>query len=139
MVSSDGFVAQPPATNGGSVDYWPCCYGEYARVLECFVKERGVLRLEEAVRKMTSFPAQRFGLWDRGVLRPGLRADVVVFDLNAVHDRATNEYPHKYPFKNMPARMAEGMEYVLVNGKVTIDRGEMTGERGGRVLRRERI
>ncbi len=136
MVSSDGFVAQLPSQDGESPDYWPCCYGEYARVLESFVKERGVLRLEEAVRKMTSFPAQRFGLWDRGVLRPGLWADVVVFDLEAIRDRATNEYPHDYPFKNMPPRYAEGMDYVFVNGELAIDAGSTTGERCGRVLRR---
>lgn len=136
MVCSDGFVAQIPSQTDVSPDYWPCCYGEYARVLECFVKERGVLRLEDAVRKMTSFPAQRFGIWDRGVLRPGLRADIAVFDLAAIRDRATNEYPHDYPFKNMPARHAEGMDYVFINGELAIDAGSVTGKRGGRVLLR---
>jgi N-acyl-D-amino-acid deacylase len=136
MISSDGFAAALPAADAESPDYWPCCYGEYARVLECFVKERGVLHLEEAVRKMTSFPAQRFGLWDRGALRPGMRADVAVFDLDAIHDRATNEYPHEYPFKNLPARYAEGMDYVFVNGELAIDAGKTTGRLGGRVLLR---
>lgn len=136
MVCSDGYVAALSPEDGGSLDYWPCCYGEYARVLECFVKERGILRLEDAVRKMTSYPAQRFGLWDRGALRPGMRADLAVFDLEAVHDRSTNEFPHEYPFKNLPARYAEGMDYVIVNGEIAIDGGSVTGSRGGRVLRR---
>jgi N-acyl-D-amino-acid deacylase len=85
---------------------------------------------------MTSFPAQRFGLHDRGVLRPGLRADIVVFDLDKVRDRATNLYPHGYPFANIPHRYAEGFDWVIVNGRPVIAEGEHTGALPGRVLRR---
>jgi len=80
MVCSDGLVMQPPEQLDDPSVYWPCSFGEYPGVLERYVREEPVLRLEEAVRKMTSFPAQRFRLFDRGALRPGLKADLVVFD-----------------------------------------------------------
>jgi N-acyl-D-amino-acid deacylase len=136
MVSSDGLVMPPVETLDDPALYWPCSYGEYPGVLERYVRDEPVLRLEEAIRKMTSFPAQRFGLLDRGVLRPGLRADVVVFDLGKVRDRATNLYPHAYPFENIPHRHPEGLDWVLVNGEPVIAEGEHTGALPGRVLRR---
>jgi N-acyl-D-amino-acid deacylase len=136
MVSSDGLVLPLPRAEEAAV-YMPCSFGEYPGVLERFVRDRSVLRLEDAIRKMTSYPAQRFGLWDRGVLRPGAHADIVVFDLEKVRDRATNLYPHKYPFENMPPRFAEGMDFVFVNGVAVIDEGEHTNLRPGRVLRRQ--
>jgi N-acyl-D-amino-acid deacylase len=136
MVSSDGLVMPPVETLDDPALYWPCSYGEYPGVLERYVRDEPVLRLEEAIRKMTSFPAQRFGLLDRGVLRPGLRADVVVFDLDKVRDRATNLYPHAYPFENIPHRHPEGLDWVLVNGEPVIAEGEHTGALPGRVLRR---
>ena len=134
MICSDGLV-QPLPPPGEPAAYWPCSFGEYPGLLERFVRDRAVLRLEEAVRKMTSLPAQRFGLWDRGVLRPGARADVVVFDLDRVRDRATNPAPHPAPFANVPHRYAEGMDYVFVNGCAVIWEGVHTGIRGGAVLR----
>ena len=136
MVCSDGLVMPPADGRGDASSYWPCGYGEYAGVLERYVRDEPVLRLEEAVRKMTSFPAQRFGLLDRGVLRPGLRADIIVFDLDKVRDRATNLYPHAYPFENIPHRYAEGFDWVFVNGVPVIAEGEHTGALPGRVLRR---
>jgi N-acyl-D-amino-acid deacylase len=136
MVSSDGLVMPPVETLDDPALYWPCSYGEYPGILERYVRDEPVLRLEEAIRKMTSFPAQRFGLLDRGVLRPGLRADVVVFDLDKVRDRATNLYPHAYPFENIPHRHPEGLDWVLVNGEPVIAEGEHTGALPGRVLRR---
>lgn len=136
MVSSDGLVMPPVETLDDPALYWPCSYGEYPGVLERYVRDEPVLRLEEAIRKMTSFPAQRFGLLDRGVLRPGLRADVVVFDLDKVRDRATNLYPHAYPFENIPHRHPEGLDWVLVNGEPVIAESEHTGALPGRVLRR---
>ena len=136
MVSSDGLVMPPADDIDDPALYWPCSYGEYAGILARFVREEGVLRLEEAVRKMTSFPAQRFGLHDRGVLRPGLKADLVVFDLERVQDRATNRFPHSYPFANIPHLHAEGFDWVIVNGEPVIADGEHTGALPGRVLRR---
>jgi len=136
MVSSDGLVMPPADELDDPALYWPCSYGEYPGILERYVRDEPVLRLEEAIRKMTSFPAQRFGLLDRGVLRPGLRADLVVFDLDKVRDRATNLYPHTYPFKNIPHRHPEGLDWVLVNGEPVIADGEHTGALPGRVLRR---
>jgi N-acyl-D-amino-acid deacylase len=135
MCCSDGFVAAPPDEAWTPDLYWPCCYGEYPGILERFVRDDPVLSLEEAVRKMTSFPAQRFGLADRGVLRPGMCADVVVFDLDRLRDRATNPYPHGKPFANIPPRYPEGIDYVCVNGELVIDDGQHTGTRSGRVLR----
>ena len=136
MVSSDGLVMPPADELDDPALYRPCSYGEYPGILERYVRDEPVLRLEEAIRKMTSFPAQRFGLLDRGVLRPGLRADLVVFDLDKVRDRATNLYPHTYPFKNIPHRHPEGLDWVLVNGEPVIADGEHTGALPGRVLRR---
>ena len=136
MVCSDGLVMAPPSDQGDASTYWPCGYGEYAGILERYVRDEPVLRLEEAIRKMTSFPAQRFGLHDRGVLRPGLAADLLVFDLERVRDHATNLYPHAYPFENIPPRYSEGFAWVFVNGVPVIEAGEHTGELPGRVLRR---
>ena len=136
MVCSDGLVMAPPEEQADPSLYWPCSYGEYPGVLERYVREEPVLRLEEAVRKMTSFPAQRFRLFDRGVLRPGLKADLVVLDLDRVRDRATNLYPHAFPFENIPHASPEGIDVVLVNGVPVLDEGEITGELPGRVLKR---
>jgi len=107
----------------------PRSYGTFARVLGVYVRERKILTTEEAVRKMTSFPAQRLGLLDRGLLRPGMKADVVVFDTERVHDAATFDKPHQY---------AEGFSQVIVNGKVVFDGKTMTSARPGKVLYRGR-
>ncbi len=103
----------------------PRAYGTNARVLGRYVREKKILRLEEAIRKMTSLPAQRFRLVDRGLVRPGMWADLVVFDEKAVVDRATFEKPHAY---------ADGFRYVLVNGEVVIADGKHSGARPGRIL-----
>ena len=87
----------------------PRSYGTFARVLGVYVREKQTITLEDAVRKMTSFPAQRLSLADRGVIRPGLRADLVVFDPARIRDTATFERPHQY---------AEGVSLVIVNGEV---------------------
>ncbi len=138
MVCSDGLVMPPVEELDDPGLYWPCSYGEYPGILERYVRDEPLLRLEEAIRKMTSFPAQRFGLLDRGVLRPGLAADLLVFDLDRLRDRATNPYPHSFPFANIPHGYAEGMDFVLVNGAVVVDDGEHTGAAPGRVLRHAR-
>lgn len=120
MVASDGEV---PIF--GQAAPHPRSYGTFARVLAVYVREKSVLTLQEAVRKMTSFPAARLGLGDRGVLRPGMKADVTVFDPARVRDAATFENPHQY---------AEGFAFVLVNGQVIYEHGAMTAARPGRVL-----
>lgn len=104
----------------------PRSYGTFPRVIRRYVVERGVLTLEEAIRKMTSWPAARMGLTDRGLLREGFHADLVVFDLDDLRDRATYEEPTLPP---------EGIDWVLVNGEVVVEGGRHTGARPGRVLR----
>ncbi len=106
----------------------PRHYGTYPRILGTYVREEKTLRLEEAIRKMTSFPAQRFGLLDRGLLRPGMWADLTVFDPATVVERSTYKDPHRFP---------SGIEYVVVNGKVAIDGGRYTGALAGRTLRKK--
>jgi dihydroorotase/N-acyl-D-amino-acid deacylase len=92
-----------------------------------YVREKHVLTLEEAVKKMTSMPADRLSLKEHGRLRSGAVADVVVFDATTVCDRGTFENPHQYP---------AGIPFVIVNGTVVVDQGAMTSARPGRVLRR---
>ncbi len=104
----------------------PRNYGTFPGILGHYVREEKVLTLEDAVRRMTSLGAQRLGLKDRGLLREGYWADVVVFDPNRIIDRATFSSPKQYP---------EGINYVLVNGRIVIDRGNHTGERPGMALR----
>jgi N-acyl-D-amino-acid deacylase len=120
MIASDGGI---PVFGQGSPH--PRDYGTFSRVLGRCVRELKVITLEEAVRKMTSFPAQRLGLADRGVLREGLKADIAVFDPDAVRDRATFENPHQY---------SEGVSLVVVNGQVVFDNGGVTAARPGRIL-----
>jgi N-acyl-D-amino-acid deacylase len=107
----------------------PRNFGTFPRVLGVYVREKHVLTLEDAVRKMTSLNAAKLGLRDRGLLRVGAWADVTVFDPARVIDRSTFEKSFQY---------GEGIEYVLVNGRGVLDRGKPTGERPGRSLRRER-
>jgi N-acyl-D-amino-acid deacylase len=135
MISSDGNALSLSGVLNDPPPYSPCSYGEFPGVLERYVRDSPVLTLQEAVRKMTSFPAQRLGLHDRGVLRPGAWADIVVFDLDRIHDRATNLYPHTYPFENYPHQYPEGIDYVFVNGVKVVEGKEHTGALPGMVLR----
>jgi dihydroorotase/N-acyl-D-amino-acid deacylase len=121
MVASDGGI---PTFGEGAPH--PRSYGTFARVLAVYVREKQLLRIEEAVRKMTSFPAARVGLTDRGLVRTGMKADLAVFDPATIRDRATFAEPHAY---------AEGVSFVLVNGVVVVDEGRVSGVRPGRVLR----
>jgi dihydroorotase/N-acyl-D-amino-acid deacylase len=123
MIASD---SSPGIPRFGKDVPHPRAYGTFARVLGLYVRERKVLTLEDAVRKMSGFPAQRMGLADRGLLRPGMKADVVVFDPETIADKATFEQPHQY---------AVGVSEVIVNGRLTLANGQMTGERAGRALR----
>lgn len=124
MVGSDGtaVAAEGPL---GHLRLHPRSYGTFPRVLGRYVREKEVLSLEEAVRKMTSAPARRLGLRDRGLLREGMRADITVFDPARVADRATFHEPHRYP---------EGIEYVLVNGEFVVQQARCTGNLPGEVL-----
>ena len=135
MICSDGQVLAPYGFLNDPPPYSPCSYGEFPGVLERCVRDEPVLTLEKAIRKMTSFPAQRFGLMDRGVLRPGAWADIVVFDLERICDRATNLHPHTYPFENYPHRYPEGIDYVFVNGTLVVEGERHTGALPGKVLR----
>lgn len=103
----------------------PRHYGHFPRIIALHVRDRGDLSLEEAVRKMTSMPAARIGCRDRGILSEGKYADIVIFDLNKIQDKATFVDPHQYP---------EGIDYVLVNGETVVDHGKITGKLPGRIL-----
>jgi N-acyl-D-amino-acid deacylase len=106
----------------------PRGYGTNARVLSKYVRDEKVLSLEEAVRRMTSLPAQKFGLKDRGLLKEGMAADILVFDEKQVKDLSTYEKPHAY---------STGFAYVFVNGQLVVDNGQHLGTRSGMTLKNE--
>ncbi len=120
MVGRDGGVPEP-----GAGKPHPRSYGTAARVLARYVRERGVVRLEEAVRRMTSLPAARFGFADIGLLKEGFRADLVLFDPQTVQDLATYEDPQ---------RLSRGFDVVVVGGRIVREGGRATGARPGRIL-----
>jgi N-acyl-D-aspartate/D-glutamate deacylase len=120
--SDSGAVVEAMKSGGAH----PRAYATFTRVLARYVREEKLLTLEEAVRKMTSLPASRAGLRDRGILRAGMKADVVVFDPLRVQDRSTYEDPHHF---------SDGVAHVVVNGKIVLRDGVMTGVLPGRVLR----
>ena len=120
-VASDGGVQQP-----GVGKPHPRSYGTNARVLSEFVRELETMTLEDAVRRMTSLPARTFQIKGRGLVQEGFVADLVLFDPERVRDRATFEDPHQF---------SEGFDYVLVNGELMVDGGELTDARAGRIVR----
>lgn len=122
MTSSDGGLSLP-----GEGRPHPRNNAAFTRKLTHYVRERGAIPLEEAIRSMTSLPAAVFGLDGRGLIHPGAAADIVIFDLAAIRERATFEDPHQ---------LSEGMWMVLVNGEPAIREGAFTGARAGQVLRR---
>jgi N-acyl-D-amino-acid deacylase len=124
-IGSDGlaYATEGPLRRGHP---HPRSFGTFPRVLGVYVRELGVLTLEDAVRRMTSLNATKLGLRDRGLLRPGHYADVTLFDPKRVIDKATYTEPFHY---------GEGIEYVIVNGQVVLDRGKHTGAMPGRALR----
>jgi dihydroorotase/N-acyl-D-amino-acid deacylase len=122
MIASDGRLSTP-----GDGHPHPRAYGTFPRVLGHYVRDEHVLTLEQGVHKMTGMPAARLGLTDRGVLKAGAMADVVVFDAARIADRSTFDAPHQY---------AVGIDYVLVNGVAAISEGKVLDVRAGRVLRR---
>jgi len=120
MIASDGEI---PVF--GQAAPHPRSYGTFTRVLAVYVREKKVLTLEEAVRRMSGYPAERLKLWDRGLLRPGMKADVVVFDPDKIADKAEYQRPHQY---------SVGVHEVIVNGKLALHNDSVTAERPGRVL-----
>jgi len=124
-VSTDSYTLDEPSTT--LKPQHPRGYGSFAKVLGRFVREEGLLSLEDAVRKMTSLPATFLGLTDRGIVRPGAQADLTVFDPDHIENLSTFGEPDKYP---------AGIEYVLVNGVVAAEGGMRTESLSGRVLRR---
>jgi N-acyl-D-amino-acid deacylase len=119
MVGTDStFIGEKPS---------PRTYGSYPRILGQFVRDEAILGLEDAIWKMTGGPAARLGLEDRGTLRDGSAADLVVFDLATVQSHATYDEPRQFP---------SGIEHVVVNGELVVDEGAHTGARPGRALRR---
>ncbi|MEO8663156.1 MAG: amidohydrolase family protein, partial [Bryobacteraceae bacterium] len=123
-IGSDGTAVTTDGPLGEGHPH-PRYFGTFPRVLGRYVRDDNVLTLEDAVRKMTSANAAKVHQYDRGLLRPGMAADVTVFRADAVIDHATYEKPHQY---------ATGVEYVIVNGKVVLDQGKHTGARPGVIL-----
>jgi N-acyl-D-amino-acid deacylase len=103
----------------------PRGYGTNARVLSEYVRDKNILSLEEAIRRMTSLPAQKFGLNDRGLLKEGYAADILIFDDKEVQDLSTYDKPHAY---------SKGFKYVIVNGEVVVEDEKHTGTRSGKAL-----
>lgn len=137
MFCSDGVASSRRGVLSRIEGYSPCSYGEYPYILEKYVREEKVLSLQEAIRKMTSFPAQKLGLRDRGLLREGMWADIVIFDANKIKDRATNRFPYKFPLENYPHKYPKGIKYVLVNGEIVIEKGKHKGILSGKVIRHQ--
>lgn len=121
-IGSDATATTPPQQADGH----PRAYGTFPRIIAEYVRNRHVLTLEDAIRKMTSWPAARYNLFDRGAIRVGLRADVTIFDYDRIQDLASYQSPTAAP---------EGVDYVLVNGTVVVDAGRETGAKPGSVLR----
>jgi dihydroorotase/N-acyl-D-amino-acid deacylase len=120
MIGSDGII---PVFGQGAPH--PRSYGTFARILAVYVRETKLLTLEDAVRKMSGFPAARLKLWDRGLLRPGSKADLVIFDPATIADRAQFDKPHQY---------STGVRDVVINGRFALRNGVVSAERPGRVL-----
>ena len=121
MIASDSGVRQADE----SVPH-PRGYGNNARVLGRYVRELKLIQLEDAIRKMTSLPAQTFGFRDRGLIREGFAADLVIFDENTIADQATFDKPHQFPL---------GISFVVVNGQIVLMNNQMTELRPGVSLR----
>ncbi len=124
MFGTDG-SGVPAAISSGA--YHPRFFGTYPRILGKYVREEKVLTLEQAIRKMSSFPAQRLGIHDRGLIREENWADIVIFDPDKVIDKATYEQPYQLP---------EGIPYVIVNGVIVVERGKKNRKAPGKVIRR---
>jgi N-acyl-D-amino-acid deacylase len=126
-IGTDGEARAPYGLLGRGKPH-PRVYGTFPRAIGKYVRDEKLLKLEEMLKKMTSFPAKKFGLQKRGVVRAENIADLVIFDPDKIIDKATWKEPHQYP---------AGVEYVLVNGEIVIDKGSHTGKLPGKILRKE--
>lgn len=124
IISSDGGMDY----NKNFTGLDPRLYGTFPKLFGFYVREKKFLPLEEAVRRVTKLPADQLGLKDRGLLKNEMIADITVFDPDVITDRATYDSPQEYP---------AGIEYVLVSGKITVDKGIYTGERAGKILKKK--
>ena len=106
----------------------PRSYGTFSRVLGKFCREKNLLSEEKAIQKMTSLPALKVGLEKRGIIKEGYFADITIFNPRKVIDKSTFQHPHQY---------SEGIEYVIVNGKIVVNKGAHTGILNGRILRKQ--
>ena len=134
MASLPKFISHPVSMVGSDAlllgdNPSPRSYGCFPHILGAYVREEGFLSLAQAIRKMTSFPAQRLGIPDRGLLKDGMKADIVVFDAKEVRSPATRTEPKQFPI---------GIDYVLVNGKIVVEENQHTGALAGRAVRRGR-
>jgi N-acyl-D-amino-acid deacylase len=125
MLGSDGSALAPYGPLGKGIPH-PRSYGSFPRFLKQYVREKKLLSLPAAVKKMTSMPADKMGLSKRGRLKTGCYADIVIFEPGLISDLATYIQPEKYPV---------GIEQVFVNGRLVIDRGHNTGRLPGKLLR----
>jgi len=123
-ISTDADALKPEGILGKGKPH-PRAYGTYPRVLGRYVREKKVLTQEDAIRKMTSLPAQRMGLQNRGILKKGMYADVVIFNPDTVIDKATYIEPHQFPL---------GIDYVIVNGQIVVENGKHSGALPGKIL-----
>ncbi len=127
-IGTDGWGVAPEGIMAFGKPH-PRFYGTFPRIIRKFVKEDGLLTLEEAIRKMTSLSAQKLGLFDRGLIREGMWADITIFDYERIYDRATFEEPHQF---------SEGIEYVLVNGEIVLEKGKQNMNLPGKVIRKKK-
>lgn len=128
-IGCDGSAMAPYGLLGRGKPH-PRSYGTFPRVLGKYVRDEKISTMEKMIKKMTSIPAERFGFSNRGKIQMGYSADLVIFDEKRVKDLATYEDPHQYPV---------GIEYVLVNGQVVIEKGEHSGNLPGRILRKKEV
>ena len=127
MVGTDGSGVSPTGILSHGKPH-PRHYGTYPRILGRYVREKGLLSLEEAIYKMTGFPAKRLGLEDRGLLREDYWADIVIFNPDTIIDNATFLDPHQFP---------TGIHYVIVNGEVVVENDEQIDLLPGKVLKKK--
>jgi N-acyl-D-amino-acid deacylase len=126
VIGADGAAVAPYGPLGKGKPH-PRHYGTFPRVLGKYVRQEKILTLPQAIQKMSSTTALKFGLKNRGQIKEGFFADLAIFDAEKIIDKATWQNPHQYP---------EGVEYVLVNGQVVIHKGEHTGKLPGKILKK---